>query len=80
VRVLGYRAPGAEAMITATWTWTGIRNFEENPSGYVRAVDLGACPCRCAGARGRSIWLSHRLVASARVAQPFVKPRKVGRG
>ena len=21
-------------MITATWTWTDIRNFEENPSGY----------------------------------------------
>jgi hypothetical protein len=24
-------------MITATWTWTDIRNFEENPSGYQRA-------------------------------------------
>jgi hypothetical protein len=23
-------------MITATWTWTDIRNFEENPSGYQR--------------------------------------------
>jgi hypothetical protein len=24
-------------MITATWTWTDIRNFEEGPSGYQRA-------------------------------------------
>ena len=24
-------------MITATWTWTDIRNFEESPSGYQRA-------------------------------------------
>ena len=24
-------------MITATWTWTDIRNFEEDPSGYQRA-------------------------------------------
>jgi hypothetical protein len=24
-------------MITATWTWTDIRNFEENASGYQRA-------------------------------------------
>ena len=24
-------------MITATWTWTDIRNFEENPSGCQRA-------------------------------------------
>jgi hypothetical protein len=24
-------------MITATWTWTDIRNFEENPSGYQHA-------------------------------------------
>ena len=24
-------------MITAGWTWTDIRNFEENPSGYQRA-------------------------------------------
>jgi hypothetical protein len=24
-------------MITATWTWTDIRNFEENPAGYQRA-------------------------------------------
>jgi hypothetical protein len=24
-------------MITATWTWTDIHNFEENPSGYQRA-------------------------------------------
>jgi hypothetical protein len=23
-------------MITATWTWADIRNFEENPSGYQR--------------------------------------------
>jgi hypothetical protein len=24
-------------MITATWTWTDTRNFEENPSGYQHA-------------------------------------------
>jgi hypothetical protein len=24
-------------MMTATWTWADIRNFEENPSGYQRA-------------------------------------------
>ena len=24
-------------MITATWTWTDIRNFEEDPSGCQRA-------------------------------------------
>ena len=24
-------------MITAAWTWTDIRNFEENPSSYQRA-------------------------------------------
>ena len=24
-------------MITATWTWTDIRNFEEDASGYQRA-------------------------------------------
>jgi hypothetical protein len=24
-------------MITATWTWTDIRNFEEDPSGYQRS-------------------------------------------
>jgi hypothetical protein len=24
-------------MMTATWTWADIRNFEENPSGYHRA-------------------------------------------
>ena len=24
-------------MITATWTWTDIRNFEESASGYQRA-------------------------------------------
>jgi hypothetical protein len=24
-------------MITAAWTWTDIRNFEANPSGYQRA-------------------------------------------
>ena len=24
-------------MITATWTWADIRNFEENPSGSQRA-------------------------------------------
>ena len=35
--VLGYRAPGAEAMITATWTWTDIRNFDEDPAGCQRA-------------------------------------------
>jgi hypothetical protein len=23
-------------MITATWTWTDIRNFGEDPSGYQR--------------------------------------------
>jgi hypothetical protein len=28
-------------MITATWTWTDIRNFEENPSGYQRAELAG---------------------------------------
>jgi hypothetical protein len=29
-------------MITATWTWTDIRNFEENASGYQRAQLAGA--------------------------------------
>jgi hypothetical protein len=24
-------------MITATWTWTDIRKFEDDPSGYQRA-------------------------------------------
>jgi hypothetical protein len=24
-------------MITATWIWSDIRNFEEDPSGYQRA-------------------------------------------
>jgi hypothetical protein len=33
---LRYRAPGVEAMITATWTWTDIRNFEADPSRYQR--------------------------------------------
>jgi hypothetical protein len=23
-------------MTTAVWTWADIRNFEENPSGYLR--------------------------------------------
>jgi heme A synthase len=34
---LRYGALGAEAMITATWTWTDIRNFEEDPSRYQRS-------------------------------------------
>ena len=28
-------------MITAIWTWTDIRNFEENASGYQRAQLAG---------------------------------------
>ena len=40
--ILGVRfglmsARSQEMMITAGWTWTDIRNFEENPSGYQRA-------------------------------------------
>jgi hypothetical protein len=34
---LRYRASGDEAMITATWTWTDIRNFEADPSRYQRS-------------------------------------------
>jgi hypothetical protein len=35
-------------MITATWTWTDIRNFEEDASGYLRAqlVRRSALPPR----------------------------------
>ena len=29
-------------MITATWTWTDIRNFEEDPSGYQRGQSAWA--------------------------------------
>jgi hypothetical protein len=29
--------PELKAMITATWTWTDIRNFEEDASGCQRA-------------------------------------------
>jgi hypothetical protein len=34
---LGYLASGVEAMITATWTWKDIRDFEEDPSRYQRS-------------------------------------------
>jgi hypothetical protein len=34
---LRYLASGVEAMITATWTWKDIRDFEEDPSRYRRS-------------------------------------------
>jgi hypothetical protein len=37
VPFLGNERRELKTMITATWTWTDIRNFEENPSGYQRA-------------------------------------------
>jgi hypothetical protein len=33
-------------MIAAAWTWTDIRNFEEDPSGYQRAHIVWASECR----------------------------------
>jgi hypothetical protein len=47
---LRYQALGAETMMTATWTWTDIRNFEDDASRYQRsqlawALGLAALMC-----------------------------------
>ena len=39
-------------MITATWTWTDIRNFEEDPSGYQRGQSAWALVVAAAYFRG----------------------------
>jgi hypothetical protein len=45
-------------MITATWTWTDIRNFEEDPSSYQRAQLAWALVLAVADSRGRFAWLT----------------------
>jgi hypothetical protein len=78
--VLGYRAPGAEAMITAIGTWADIHNFQENSSGYPRAQLTWALALAARWFSG-SLYLAK--LSAGRVCAggaALRETRKVGRG
>ena len=68
-------------MITATWTWIDIRNFEEDPSHYQRRSNsLGARPCRRVDPRGRSARLVHEPHGHVYASRTFLRLSARGDG